>query len=141
MRMIGLLVVFLLIGSPAAAQQQRASVNGSAPKKLVISDAAIAAALSAERPSVLQERRDSLKNGAIIGAVIGGAAMAIFSTFLCNALHEEGNPPCWRGVLTVSALAAGAGAAAGAGIDALAARNSPSFDFAQGKRPILRVRF
>lgn len=66
--------------------------------------------------------RDSLKNGAIIGAVITGSALAVMGSYVCIMLREPGDPPCWKSVLPVSAIAAGIGAAAGAGIDALASR-------------------
>ena len=68
----------------------------------------------------MQSSRDSLKNGAIIGAVIGGVAMGAAGTWVCSMLREPGDPPCWKSVLPVAAIFAGIGAAAGAGLDALA---------------------
>ena len=146
MRLMWLALVVLFIGAPAAAQERDA---GGAPavKKLVISDEAIARAFENEaRASVFQDRPDSLKNGIIIGAVVGGAAMGLFVTALCNALHEPGDPPCWQATLTSGALGAGIGAAAGAGIDALAARQTPlptrsERGVTAGSRGIMRVRF
>jgi hypothetical protein len=147
MRLICLIVTAMLIGggvaSPAAAQE-RAAGDASAVKKLVISDEAIAAAFAKEaRASVFQDKPDSLKNGIIIGAVIGGAAMGVFVTALCNALHEPGDPPCWQSTLTAGALGAGIGAAAGAGIDALAARQTPLLIGPEraARRGFMRMRF
>ena len=131
MRLMWLLMLTLIIAAPVAAQE-RDDVAAPVVKKLVISDAAMAPAFADARRDMMQQR-DSVKNGAIIGAVIGGAGMAIFTTYLCNALKEPGDPSCWRGVLTISALFAGIGAAAGAGVDALVARQTPL--------PLIRVRF
>jgi hypothetical protein len=91
--------------------------------KLIISSRAIDAGMAAHPPAPAQpSSRDSLKNGAIIGAVIGGVAMGAAGTWVCSMLREPGDPPCWKSVLPVAAIFAGIGAAAGAGIDALAAR-------------------
>lgn len=68
--------------------------------------------------------RDSVKDGLIIGAVAGGVAAGLFGTVLCHALKEPGDPSCVPGVLTIGALGAGIGAAAGAGIDALISESS-----------------
>jgi hypothetical protein len=135
MRLICWMALVLLIGGVAsAAAQERDAAAAPVLKRLVISDEALARGLADEaRTGVLQGRRDSLKNGAIIGAVIGAAALGGFGAVLCNALQEPGDPSCWRGALTIGALGAGIGAAAGAGIDAMAARNTP--------RPVIRVRF
>lgn len=65
------------------------------------------------------EGRDSVKNGAIIGAVIGGAAMALVAAWAIE-LGDEGQGVSSRDIfaaIRLSALAAGGGALAGAGID------------------------
>jgi hypothetical protein len=64
-------------------------------------------------------KRDSLKNGAIIGAVVGGIAAAAFGSYICVMLAEEGDPPCLPDVLRIAAFGAGIGAAAGVGVDAM----------------------
>jgi hypothetical protein len=66
--------------------------------------------------------RDSVKNGAIIGAVVAGVAAFAFGMYLCHAIREEGDPPCLKPALVLTAAAAAGGAAAGAGIDALLTR-------------------
>jgi hypothetical protein len=82
--------------------------------------------MAVERPAIVQqEKRDSLANGAIIGAIVGGVAMGAFGAWICVMTGEEGDPPCWSGILRIGALGAGIGAAAGAGIDALMARQTP----------------
>ena len=120
--MMRLITIFLMLSfaSPSFAQQARADATNA---RLIISERAVAMGIAATPAVAVQSSsRDSIKNGAIIGAVIGGIAMGAFTTYLCHALKEEGDPSCWRGVLTISALGAGAGAAAGAGLDALFAR-------------------
>jgi hypothetical protein len=65
------------------------------------------------------EVKDSNKNGALLGAVIGGAAGAGFATFIIWALCET--DPCegsTQAFLALSGIGAGGGAAAGALIDA-----------------------
>lgn len=135
MRLMWLLVLMLVAGAPAAAQDRGPETSEpQALHKLVISNEAIARALAEERPMIVQqEQRDSLANGAIIGAIVGGVAMGAFGAWICVMTGEEGDPPCWRGILTISALGVGIGAAAGVGIDALAARRTPI--------PLIRVRF
>jgi fermentation-respiration switch protein FrsA (DUF1100 family) len=74
---------------------------------------------------VNQGQRDSLKNGTIIGAVIGAVAMGAGVGALCRALQEPSDPSCWGSGLMGAAIGAGIGALGGLGIDALLAR-SPS---------------
>jgi hypothetical protein len=129
MRLCCTLVLILSIASPAMAQQDRPSGHPAiGPSgRLIISDRAIAMGMAAHPPSPTAfpsavQSRDSLKNGAIIGAVIGGVVMGAGGSWVCHMLREPGDPPCWKSVLPVAAIFAGIGAAAGAGIDALAAR-------------------
>ena len=133
MRLCCTFVLILSIATPAIAQQDRPSGHQAIrpSEKLIISDRAIAMGMAAHPPApAMQSSRDSLKNGAIIGAVIGGVAMGAAGTWVCSMLREPGDPPCWKSVLPVAAIFAGIGAAAGAGIDALASRRpegSPQF--------------
>jgi hypothetical protein len=112
--------VFCLVFSPIAASAQQNS-SSAAPRRLVISTKAVADALAAEQPS-MRERRDSVGNGAIIGAIVGAAVMGGFVMYLCNALKEPGDPPCWKSSGLAIGIGAGAGALGGAGIDALFAK-------------------
>lgn len=65
--------------------------------------------------------RDSLRNGAIIGTVIGAAAFGAFAAALCNAYQEESDPSCLPDTLRFGAIGGAIGAGAGLAIDA--ARN------------------
>jgi hypothetical protein len=89
--------------------------------------------LSADAPwrtapgvSALQQNtasRDTLKNGALVGAIVGAAATFAFGMYLCHAIREEGDPPCLKPALVLAAVGGGAGALVGAGIDALRLRH------------------
>jgi hypothetical protein len=118
-------IVVLLLGSSTSAFAQ-APATQQPHAKLIISDRAIAMALEKHPPAPPAQTRDSNKNGAIIGAVIGAVALAAPGAWICQMLKEPGDPPCLKGVLTVGAIGAGVGAAAGAGVDAL---------FTRGHRP------
>ena len=131
MRICTVIVSFCLILSPVVAAAQHN--NGApTPPRLIISEKAVADALAAEQPA-MGERRDSVKNGAVIGAVIGAVALGGFVGWLCNALQEPGNPSCVPGTLLYTGVGAGIGAAAGAGIDALFARQPRHFPGSSGK--------
>jgi hypothetical protein len=66
--------------------------------------------------------RDSLRNGALIGAIVAGIGAGLFINQLCENVSEEGDGPCWKPALVFAGLGAGAGALVGAGIDALVQR-------------------
>jgi len=106
-------LIVLSLATPAAAQHADS-------QRLIISDSAISAGL--ERLPPAQSSRDSLKNGMIIGTVIGAIAMGAFAGWLCHELQEPGEPTCWRSVPIGALYGAAIGVAAGAGIDALATR-------------------
>lgn len=116
MRVTTYVVAFAVMLSPLSAAAQHRAASDNQPR-LIISEKAIAGAPLTAQPSGNQ--RDSLKNGSIIGAVIGAAVMGGFVTFLCNALKEPGDPSCWKSSGLAIAIGAGAGALGGAGIDAL----------------------
>jgi hypothetical protein len=117
MRTCSLITVVCLVFSPLAASAQHHSAT-VAPPRLIISEEAVADALAAEQPS-MREDRDSLKNGALLGAIIGGLALGGFVGWLCNMLQEPSDPSCVPPSLLYTGVGAGIGAAAGAGIDAL----------------------
>ena len=120
MRLCCIVVLIVSFATPALAQHE----PGQLPRtKLIISDRAIAMALEKRPPALAVQPRDSVANGAIIGGVIGGVAMGAGGAWVCHMLKEPSDPSCWPGALTVGVIAAGVGAAAGAGIDALLVRN------------------
>ncbi len=122
MRTCTVITAFCLVLLPVAATAQHNGATG-ATSRLIISETAVAEALAAEQPTP-RDDRDSLKNGTLIGAIIGGVALGGFVTFLCNALQEPSDPSCAPPSLLYTGIGAGIGAAAGAGIDALFVRSA-----------------
>jgi hypothetical protein len=99
------------------------------PARLIISERAVADGLATARPAAtaVQRRDDSIKNGAIIGAIVGAIALGGFVGWLCHMLQEPTDPSCVPPSLLYTGIGAGIGAAAGAGIDALTARQPQLF--------------
>lgn len=82
--------------------------------------AAIASAAPVSGAVAQRDDRDSLKNGAIIGGVVAGAAMGGFLYTICRAMDDTGGEAnCVGPALIWAGIAGAGGAAVGAGIDAL----------------------
>jgi hypothetical protein len=62
--------------------------------------------------------RDSLRNGAIVGAVIGAVAFGAIAATLCHAYQEEGGPSCVSDTLRFAAVGGAVGTGAGLAVDA-----------------------
>jgi hypothetical protein len=128
-------LAMLLASAPSTAAQElprlavvdETSNETATTRGLRIPADAVERGTASLTPAVV--RRDSVKNGVITGAVIGGVAAALFGIYICNAVGEEGDPPCWRGVLAIGAIGAGVGAAAGAAIDAARSQAAPVLIF------------
>jgi hypothetical protein len=138
------LTLLLTLACATTGSAQDTPLNTSAPH-LIVSDRAVAAGLASAAAAQQLRSDDSLKNGAVIGAVVGGIAMGAFGAYVCYITGEVGDPPCWPAILRIGALGAGLGAAAGAGIDALHARSGPldprrHRQFGAGKRVTFGVR-
>ncbi len=121
MRIWNVIVAFCLVFSPMPALAQHNSHSAPELPPLIISERAVADVLAKEQP-VMREQRDSLKNGALIGAIIGGVALGGFVGWLCNVLQEPSDPSCLQPTFLYTGVGAGIGAGAGAGIDALFVR-------------------
>jgi hypothetical protein len=78
------------------------------------------------RAQLPQQRssRDSLKNGAIIGAAVGAVALGGLGGFFCKLYQEEGGPSCWPDTLRVAAIGAAIGTGAGLVVDAILTRHT-----------------
>lgn len=122
MCVIATALLFALDAVPVAAQHR----HDTDRPRLIISETAVARAI-AEHPPAPPRRQDSLANGAIIGAVIGAAALGISGGVICHLLREPGDPPCWQGILRVSVIGGAMGGAAGAGVDAMLVRQPGIF--------------
>jgi hypothetical protein len=124
--------VLLLMAVPTAAEPRSTDEPG---RKLIVSQRAVVDALertptsAASIAAQTQGQRDSLKNGALVGAVVGALAMGTGVGLLCKALQEPTDPSCW-GSVGVALYGAGIGVAAGVGLDAL---------FVKGQRAVQPV--
>lgn len=67
--------------------------------------------------------RDSLRNGAILGALVGAAALGTFAALICNLEQEPGAGNCLADTLRVAAVGAGIGLGAGLALDAALSRD------------------
>jgi hypothetical protein len=72
--------------------------------------------------------RDSLRNGAVIGAVIGAAAFGAFAATICHVHRERGGPSCVPDAFRFAAIGGAIGLGAGIAID-----------IAQSSGPMVRV--
>ena len=61
--------------------------------------------------------RDSLRNGAVIGAVIGAAAVGAFGATLCHQYRERGGASCVPDAIRFAAIGGAIGLGAGIAID------------------------
>jgi hypothetical protein len=76
------------------------------------------------QPAQRGASRDTLKNGAIIGAVVGAVGLGAFGAFICNLYQEEGGESCLPDTLRVAAIGAAIGLGAGVAVDAALTRNA-----------------
>lgn len=84
---------------------------------------------------------DSLKNGAIAGAITGGIAMGGFVGLLCFAMDDSpGSGDCVAATALYAGIGAAGGAAIGAGVDALFDRAPRARATTIPKGPTARVR-
>ncbi len=123
-----------LAGAVAHTGQVSASSSGS-PLRLELDRLRLTAGEVTEAPQPAQTapRRDSLKNGVLIGAAVGAIALGGFGAFVCNALQEPGDPGCLGDTLRIAAVGAAIGAGAGLAVDAVLDRG--------GVRVSIGVRF
>lgn len=76
------------------------------------------------RPAQPASSRDSVKNGAIIGAIAGAVGLGAFGALICHLYQEEGGPSCLPDTLRVAAIGAAIGTGAGVAVDAALTRNA-----------------
>ena len=88
----------------------------------------------ATQPVPRDRSGDSLKNGALVGAVVGAAVLGGFAAIVCKVQQEPQGPSCGPDTLRLAALGAAIGAAGGVAIDAALADR-------RGVRLAVRVRF
>lgn len=130
----------LALATDAAAEDGVSVSRASAPTSTTLRAASLAPELSqglgvpARGPRTRERQRDSLKNGAVIGALAGAAALGTFAGVLCKAMQEPGGPSCAADTVRIAAIGAAIGLGAGLAIDASMSRQS-------GARVSVAVRF
>jgi hypothetical protein len=126
-----LIVPMWLLVLPSAAVAQTGVQKPLSIDRPLASALVSPLALALERPSLsvraltgsaqqLQPggSRDSLKNGTIIGAIVGAVALGGFGAVVCKVQQEPGGPSCLTDTLRVAAIGAAIGAGAGLAVDA-----------------------
>src|SRR5687768_7583346 len=89
--LIILLIVITISVAPAVTTAAPAIARGDDAARLVLPPIVDGCAGTTCVETTPARAGDSVRNGAVLGAVLGGIALGGFATFLCNALHEEGN--------------------------------------------------
>ena len=109
--------------TPAAGIQVAASARGPAPAGQIPRFFVFGKPVRAGSPPPQRTAsRDSLRNGAVVGAVIGAAALGAFAGSLCHAYREKGGASCAPDAIRFAAIGGAIGLGAGIAIDV--ARNS-----------------
>ena len=116
-----ILIVFFALLPASAAAQERVRLILPTARQLARALATEAIPASARLAQAQSVRNDSLKNGALIGLIIGAASLGAFSWFLTRTDEACG---CEGDILKGAALGAGIGAGIGVGVDALFDRRS-----------------
>ena len=78
--------------------------------------------------------RDSLKNGAMTGAIVGAVGLGALGALICQLYQEEGGASCLPDALRGAAIGAAIGTGAGVAVDAALTRHT-------GVAVRVRVRF
>lgn len=76
------------------------------------------------QPAQRGSSRDSLKNGAVIGAIAGAVGLGALGGLICHLYQEEGDASCWSDTLRVAAIGAAIGTGAGITVDAALSRHA-----------------
>jgi hypothetical protein len=109
--------------TPAAGIQVAASARGPAPAGQIPRFFVFGKPVRAGSPPPQRTAsRDSLRNGAVVCAVIGAAALGAFAGSLCHAYREKGGASCAPDAIRFAAIGGAIGLGAGIAIDV--ARNS-----------------
>lgn len=102
---------------------------------------AVTLAMAAQPRETTPPGGDSLKNGAIAGAITGGLVMGGFVGLLCHAMNDTADSgACIKATALYAGIGAAGGAAIGAGVDALFARAPGGRAIRLPKAPSAHVR-
>lgn len=84
----------------------------------------IAERLGAAQAAPPRSTPDTLKNGLIIGALVGAVTLAAVGGLICHLEQEPGAGNCLSDTLRVAAIGAGIGAGVGLTVDAALTRQA-----------------
>jgi len=129
-----ILIVFLALLPASASAQERAGSILDTARQLTRELSTEAIPASARLAQAQPIRKDSIKNGALIGLIIGAASLGTLAAITCIGLGNDGFRGCAAGTLGFAALGGGIGAGIGVGVDALFDRRS-----SQAVRPGVRL--
>lgn len=77
----------------------------------------------AAQPAQRRSSRDTVRDGAFIGAIAGALGAGAFGGLICRLYQEEGGPSCWPDALRGAAIGAAIGTGAGIAVDAARTRH------------------
>lgn len=98
---------------PGAADALRPATVGPLPRLVPSNEGVSTGTPSPQRGA----SRDSLRNGALIGAVIGAAVFGGLAATICHVHRERGGPSCVPDSLRLAAIGGAIGLGAGIAID------------------------
>jgi hypothetical protein len=130
-RLMIVVVLLMAATSDLAAQMTSGPTATSSPAALSLASAVskvrwpLPAGRESARsvqPAPRSSSRDSLVNGAIVGAIVGGVGLGAFGGVICQIEHEPGTDSCIFDVIRIGAIGAAIGAGAGLAVDAALSR-------------------
>jgi hypothetical protein len=101
-----------------AGQETQGQLITFSESQITIKTGALTKTFTADQVSLIERKGDSVKNGAIIGAVIGAIGGIGAAAGICSEDHTNGRS-CAGTAAAVTLIGTGFYAAVGAGIDAL----------------------
>jgi len=134
-RLFALVLIACLAGSARAiGAQEETTVPSHAPALAALERPrpvdvqsrllAVERLVGIPQPAQRRSSRDTLKNGAIIGAIAGAAGLGALGGLICHLYQEEGDASCWSDTLRLAAIGAAIGTGAGITVDAALSRHS-----------------
>jgi hypothetical protein len=108
------------VGKPLAFRALTAPSTIDLRGRRLLPDARALGAQS--RPRVAS--RDTLSNGALIGAIAGGVALGTVGAIICRAYREPGGPSCLPDTLRFAAVGGAVGGGIGVAVDAAFSRHA-----------------
>jgi hypothetical protein len=76
------------------------------------------------QPAQRASSRDTLKTGALFGAIVGAVGLGAFGAFICHLYREENGASCSPDALRGIAIGAAIGTGAGVAVDAAFTRHA-----------------